>query len=315
MIGTIIVAILCLGLCSLLFNLKNPIEGIIDVLCGIVDAVLRPISKPVRKLWQWLKEHLLDWLSWGDKLPIARFADRYPVFGRPSGIRLFLICLIYLIVSFCTMSLEGLAEFVISLFYSMPMGFLIQMLSENVPFDPVNLLSAGFTGFMILMLFRTCLKENYYFGSKWKRLPVKILYYIVLCLTACTLSTQLGFVWDSLASFGLNSFSHLQQILGNTQWTFMGVLEMLYFAFMFLLLLYVGIMLLLVSIREFIDIIGYSVIGLLITIVVVLLMQTFLPDSIFGGDLKGNLTGLAAVAVMFYADYTRVDKDLEAYED
>ena len=314
MIGTIILAILCLGLCSVLFNLKNPIEGIIDILCGIVDAVLKPLSKPLKMLWQWLKGILLDWFSWGDYLPIARFADRYPVFGSPSGIRLFLICLGYLIFSFCTMTLEGLGEFIIELFYSMPMGFLIQMLSQQVPFDLVSLLSAGFTGFMILMLFRTCMKEEYY-GSPWARMPVKIFYYLVLCLTACTISTHLGPVWESLAAFGLSSFHGLREIFGNAQWDFVGVLEMLYSGIIFLLLLYVGVMLLLVSIREFIDIIGYSIIAILILIVVVILMETFLPDSILSSDWSGNLTGLAMVAVMFYADYTRVSKDLESYDE
>ena len=99
MIWNIILALLCLGLSSVLIKLKDPIASIVETLCGIVDVVLRPISKPLRKLWQLIKEGLLKLFSWTDCLPITRFADNHPIFGTPSGIRLFLICLVYLIVT------------------------------------------------------------------------------------------------------------------------------------------------------------------------------------------------------------------------
>lgn len=313
MLGKIILAALCVGLCSFLFRLKDPIEAIVESLCGFIDRILMALSKPLIKLWACIKAWLLRLFSWSDRLPITGFANRHPVFGRPSGIRLFLISAVYLFITFiaaaCTAKLDFFAE---EMFYYMPLGFLVRWCLEGLAFDPLSLLSAGFTGFMILMLFKTCMKEGHYFGSPWARLPVKILYYLVLSAAACCLSVHFDFVWRGLAAFATSLSNSVSSVLDGADVTFFSTLAVIGSTLCSLALMYLCLLLILISIREYIDIIGYSIIGVLLLIVVYLLMETFLPQQFLAGSAGNIVTSLVIIGTMLYSDYTRVNADLEA---
>ena len=57
----ILLFFLCCGIAGWIWSIRERALEIMDVICGVFDLVLEPLSRPIKKLYFAVKGKILDW--------------------------------------------------------------------------------------------------------------------------------------------------------------------------------------------------------------------------------------------------------------
>lgn len=305
-IGLLIMAV------TFLWGIQTFIESIVESISNGITKILDFVAKPVLLLYEKIRDWVVDLLSpLFYHLPITKFADRFDAFGSATSVRLFLVALIYVTVVLVVCATQGTLEtFLEDMFFIMPFGFFLELLKGGVSFDLVNMISAGFTGFITMMLFRKCmgdLIDDTGFGN----FVLRIVYYLVLTVAACSLCVHLSGVWQFASNILVSVVTMVSGEMGGLDSDFLGILAMIGLGIALLLLLYFVLLIMLVSLREFVSIIGYSIFSVLLMLILVLACYAILSESFLNSPEGSVITDILVLIVLFYPDFRRVNSDLE----
>lgn len=278
-----------------------------EAICSVVSLVIGFITKPFKNLWDKLKDGLSSIMPSFDNLPISRFADNHPTFGTGRSIRFFIFGVIFIAaitgISMANNTFGELLEKVATMF---PFFFIVDILAKDAEFTLVGLISTGVSAMIMGSLFGFCL-QGYERKGHFLRWLIAIPYYIVTTILGCYLGYLLSGVWEYIAKTGIalfntmkNSFSDPSGLLG-----FLGGILALA---ALIVISYLGIVLLLTAIREYIETFCYGLLGFGIFIVFAIVSFIIGGQAFFDTELFRTLALILALFGIFGVDFIRVNK-------
>ena len=114
-----------------------------------------------------------------------------------------------------------------------------------------------------------------------------------------------------MSETGISLYENIKSIVSNADLTFIGVCKFIIFGIIFLLFLYIGIILLLIAVKECIEAVCYSFIALLSVGLLVNLANILPPQP----TLQIIVNTIIPVIVIIGADFVRVNKNQIFYDD
>ena len=306
-----------LGIISVIISLGVlKLKSWLYILVGVIDsgfaAVNEFLGKPLLLLYNAIRNGLNTLTEpVTNKLPLSRLSDRAPVLGSGGTMRFVLLSMVYLVVTvwiaIANADADALSVYFTSLFFNTAFGYILSLFVESVSFDPVNLISAGFTCFLSYAFFHCSIKADTQHDDSFIARVVQFLYHIPLMGAACLISLQLADLWQLLANWVVALWESLVQVVESTEANAPSLLQGLGAVLALLPLCYLGLMLLLVAIREFIVNLGYGIVvgmvGFSIIFVVLTIFPNFFTDTPFGG----MLFSVGFIAFLLISDYIRVN--------
>lgn len=278
-----------------------------EYLCKFIEYVIQFITYPFKDIKEWIKEQNKKHLYSGDA--IGRFADRHPTLGTERSIKFFIVALIYLIIVFTVKILKGdMEDFIQNLFDAYPLIYVITTFAGDNSFTVVNIISTGISALLMSAFFAFCMgdfkREGYFL--RWL---VSIPYYIVTTLLGCYFGMVLSNVWEWAANIGVNLFNSFTAALNADSKTLLGILITVGSFIALVLLLYIGLVLLLTAIREYLEVFIYGLMGLLFIIVCVLLMFIWGGQDFITTATGNTILTISSILAFFATDFMRVNKD------
>ncbi len=271
---------------------------------SFLGAALELLAFPIPLLWSHVQDSLED-IPFFSEGPIARFSDRHPVFGEPDAICCFLGCLIFsvvtVVVTVLTGSFNDLCDGTVLMY---PFFFLVSLIVEGAPsFSIVSLLSAAFSGLLIGWFYDFCMRD-YLYRDCFLGWVVAFVYYIVTTVASCILGFFLSNVWDWMAETGVSIFESLRNLVSNADRSFLGICTFVGLGLLLIVISYVGILLVLTALREYLDLFRFSAIVLLIFAVISLVI----PQNAIETPLL-TLVGILALVILVGVEFVRVNRD------
>lgn len=292
-----------------LLQIREPVNDLAITLAELFDVVIEPLSAPFLRLYERfadpIKEKLVPLTS---RLPLTMLSERFPVLGSPGTIRFFLLALAYIIIAFYTQSTAAdLSNYVSTLFYNTSLGTVFALILSDTSITLVTVVSAGFTSFLSLLFFRSTVANDECDDVSLPRKIILFFYHTVYACAACIISLQLSGLWEYLANTGTGLYQTLSVLFHSADHSFVGILQMIGSGLLLGLLLYVGVLLGLIAVREHIYNIGFGISAVVCMAGLFLLIYAFVPDALLIG-VWGDIAGYILLAVTFiYTDYCRAN--------
>ena len=305
--------VLCLIGYRLYNQFHHKIIDFMERLLDFIESILEVLGTPIVALYMLIRNKIVSKTgTWFYNLKLSQYVDHHPVLGSPAAVWTLALSLLYLTIMLTISAFtHGIGDFLLELLYVMPVGFFVQLATEGVDFQLIGLISGGMTSFLTAMLFEKCM-ENSCTGKNVLRQIIKFMYYVILTAVACSLSLHLSGLWELLATVGVSVFNYMHVIFNGADQTFLGVLKMIGSGLVILPLAYIGILLLLIAIQEYVEIIGHSLLAMLLLGGCLLLCYTFLPDAFLDSKLGDVTAFLLLFGIMVICDYRRVCAGLSA---
>ena len=286
---------------------------IIEGVCLFLQMITERLTCPPRKLFRLLKIKLLPAAtdSVASKLkrgPIARFAERYPVFGTAKSIRFVIVSLIMIAAVVVSSLASGLPQIIEEVLNMFPFFFIVQLLGHNVSFTLAGTLAVGFSAMLISKFFDLCMGEYKRKGSIIRWL-ISVVYYVVTTAVGCILGYFLSGVWQWCADKGIAIFSYFKAAIGSSDGTALAPLKIVGCALALLVLIYLAAILVSIALKEYIETICYGGMGVLFFVVVLILCLVF-GGTEFINTSAGQTIGIIAFLLgTLGLDFIRVSKE------
>lgn len=276
-----------------------------EAICLVINKVLEFITKPFTEHLEDFKGFIESKFSFTRNWPISRFADRHPTLGTGRSIRFFIISVIAICVitgvSILNNTFEELFSDVITMF---PFFFIIDIFAGEAELTLVGLISTGISAFIMGGMFGFGLK-GYKRKGYFLRWLVAIPYYIVTTILGCYLGYLLSHVWEWFAQTGIDLFNTMKQSF-NGDGSFLGGI----FAIACLIVItYIGILILITAVREYVETFCYGLIGFGIFIAFIIVSLILGGQAFFNTELFKTLAIILALFGIFGVDFMRVNKE------
>lgn len=279
---------------------------IAEAVCKFIEYGIQFITYPFNDIKEWIKEQNKKHLYSGDA--IGRFADRHPTIGTERSIKFFIVAVIYLIIVFTVRILNAdMGDFIQNLFDAYPLIYVIKTFAGDNSFTVVGAISTGISALLMSAFFTFCMGDFKRKGH-FLRWLISIPYYIVTTLLGCYFGMVLSNVWNWMANIGVNLFNSFKAALNADSKTLLGILIIVGSFIAMVLLLYVGLILLLTALKEYMDVFIYGLIGLLFIIVCVLLMFIWGGQDFITTATGNTILTISSILAFFATDFMRVNK-------
>ena len=311
-IWMIILKIALIVLCGVgiyyLFIFSTFFWGISEAVCKVVETGTDVVGRPFRLLWDFVKEKLGLSVFFRRRGAIARFADRHPSLGTATSIRFFLFSFVFLCVattvSVLTDKFKNAFDSMMSMF---PFVFIFDVFSGEANFSIVGLISTGISAMLIGAFFNYCM-NGYSRKGHFLRWLVSIIYYIITTLLACSLGLILSNVWEWFGVKGVALFNVFKNAISNSGMSFGGVLTVIGSVLGLLAILYIGIILMLIAVREYIETFCYGILGVALFFVVGILCLVIGSQEFINGPWGNAIMTATLLICIFAFDFIRVNK-------
>lgn len=304
-----IILIIVITYYLLKFYLK--IWSISEELCIYIQGILEVIAYPLLELWRFIKSKF-EKIELRKQRKKTRLFARCPFFGEPQAIWCFLLSSIFIIVVIIIAKffgdIDSLGEDVVFMY---PTFYLISVIIDGASsFSLVSLLSVAFSSLLTGWLYSICM-SNYRYRRRFLGWIISFIYYAVTTVTSCILAYFLNNVCNLMSETGISLYENIKSMVSNADLTFIGVCKFIIFGIIFLLFLYIGIILLLIAVKECIEAVCYSFIALLSVGLLVNLANILPPQP----TLQIIVNTIIPVIVIIGADFVRVNKNQIFYDD
>ncbi len=308
----IILKIALVALCGVglyyLFIFSVYFWNLAEAICLIIETVVKLVTYPFKFIKNFVEEKRSSLELSLCNTPLARFVDRHPTLGTPSSIRFLILGIIFiiimLIISMLNNSVENLIEDSLNMY---PFFFIVQLISNQASFSFVGLISAGFSAMLIGAFFNFCMGDYERKGS-FLRWLVAIGYYIVTTTVACYLGLLLSNVWEWFGNTGVWLFNSLKDIISGSGNGFFDIFIVLGCLIALIIVVYIGIILILVAVKEYVETFCYGAMGAILFAVVLLLCFVFGSQE-FINSTWGQVICIATLFIsIFVLDFIRVNK-------
>ena len=287
-------------LCRFLFIFSQIAVPLLDMGIKKISYPFKVLTYPVKKVTQYIEDFLLiD--------PFPRLSRRHPVLGSARGMRFILLSIIAMVVLVIVYACNNNLAFLFteSSLFMLPFFFVVRLISREITFSVVGLISTGVSGMIIGLFFKLCLDGYEHDGSILHRI-VSIVYYTITTFMASYLGFILSGVWDWFAKTGINFFNILKDMILGSDWSFLGVLKFLGCALVLSIIIYVGIILLSVALKEYVESFCYGFIGFVIVFLFELICNVVFQMDVWDGTLRLIIEYTVFFACILIPDYIRV---------
>ena len=234
-----------------------------------------------------------------------RIAQRHPAFGSAKTLRIALLSLVFILATFIYyLFAGGPAQFLTEFVGSFPMFVLfdggIHKFINSLSL--VSVISVGISATLIGRVFKNLTGELMLDNIiDWL---VSFLYYIISALAGCFMGSFLQNVWEFVADMGVSAFNTTKNILVNSDFSLPGILKILLCIIGIAIIVYVGLKILLVALKEYIDLICFGVASFAVV------LGTALALKVIFGDETLLIVEIILTVVFFVtlavSDYIRV---------
>lgn len=287
---------------------------ICEVVYNLSTKFLKFICTPFKALFQLIRKKVPFENPLNKDNFLSRFSERHPTFGSAKSI-VFVCLSILFICGTCLFYAPYNNQFLDQIPLSLPFFFVFDIFSNGFDFSLGSLISVGVSTILISLLpeifmddYEVCSVGSFF---------VAMLHYLSTTAVACFLSYFLRGLWTYIANGGLTLFGTLKNIVLNPGTTFWGWTLAILTAIPLILLIYVGVIFVVTSVRDFIDMLCYGIIGVLLFLLAALII--YLLTLILGTEINlffEILLAIIAVICIFGADFIRIKiKDLLLEED
>lgn len=283
--------------------------SIAEFICEFIKSITEFVSAPFVSLWNLIKKKLSSFKPVLKQDIITRFAERHPILGSATSIKLFILSSIFLATLIIIYAVKGIfGDFLTQTMSMLPFFFILGIINGDFQFSFVGLISVGVSSMLIGAFFNLCI-GNYSRKGSFVRWLVSIGYYIVTTFTACYIGFALSSVWDFVASKGVALFGVIKGILTSSSWTFVGTLKIISSALVLLAILYIGIILVTIAIKEYIESLCYGGLGAILFFMTILVLWAIFSQDFLNGPIGQFITFTTLFAAVFIFDFIRVNKD------
>lgn len=309
----VLLKILLVALCGLIvfvaYKICMFLLAVSEIGVPLVGAAIEKIAYPLGAVIYPLKKvgGFLENMLLLD--PFDKLSRRRPFLGSARAIRFFCLSLILICVLIVIYACNGnIVALFRDTFYMMPFFFILQLFNHEVPFTIIGLISAGVSGMIIGAFFNLCMGD-YRFNKSIKHRLISLIYYTVTTFVACYLGFILSNVWDWFGKTGVKLFTIFKDFLIASNWTFAGVLKFLGCALILLIILYIGIVLLFIAIKEYLSTFCYGFMGFAVFLAFVIICMILLPKEARQHTVYVVIEYIMAFACVLIPDYIRVSSE------
>ena len=242
---------------------------ICEVVYDLSTRFLKLICTPFKTIFKLITKRITFENPLNKDNFLSRFSERHPTFGSPKSI-VFVCLSILFICGICLFYAPYDKHFIDQITLSLPFFFVFDIFSNGFDFSWSSLISVGVSTILISLLPKLFMDD--YEVCSVGSFFVAMLHYLSTTAVACFLSYILRNVWTYIANLGLILFSTLKNIVLNPGTTFWGWIVAILTAIPLILLLYVGVIFIVTSLRDFVDMLCYGVIGVLLLLLSALIV-------------------------------------------
>lgn len=280
--------------------------GIAESICKFFEICIGFITYPFKGIKDFVTKKKEQYTYSGDA--ISRFADRHPNLGTERSIKFFIVAVIFLIVVFTVKILQGnFEDFLENLFRAYPLIYVVDTFGGSHPLTIVGVISTGISALFMSAFFSYCV-GNFERKGYFLRWIVSIPYYIVTTLLGCYFGMVLSNLWEWAANAGIDLFNILANAFKADSKTLLGILIIVGSFIALVVLLYVGLILLLTALKEYLEIFIYGLIGLLILAVCAILMLIWGGQEFINSSVGNGILTTVLIIALFVVDFMRVNK-------
>lgn len=281
---------------------------VVEGICSLLDNLVKLLLEPFKALWRKIKGNLGIAEGGYSDNTFIRFTNEETLFGTGKSIYILLGSIVFLgIVILVSWSRGNLEHFVTDTLSTFPLFFIFDLINGDVAFTLDAFVSTGICAMLISVIFGACMKD-YDRDRSIFRWIVSVVYYIFTAPAACYLGFLLSGVWEWLTKAGISLYGTLKSIFSASGTSFVGILTTVGCGIALLLLLYIGIILIMVALKEYIETFGYGAIGFVIFIVIMLLCVIIGSNEFVNGPVGQVIMMVTLFSNVFVLDFMRVNK-------
>lgn len=285
-IGSLILVLIVVGVIGAvaLFCNKTIVRGYNK----IVSLVLSPFSKLKKKLNSATR-------SWS-------LLHKPKFFGGVHIMVLFVAALVYVINRCLTQwqADQNLTPLLETLLYHTTFGSFITLLTEGFNFSPAIIVAAGFSSLLAGICMKSARKAHW---SMW------ILYSVVFICASALLCSNLSGIFPAVGQWLNDLWNTLSTDLSHGASDFTQIISFIGNLILFIITAYVGLILMLLIVQEYLHCIVYGTLLLCGLGVISLICQQFWPDFGNSGHWTNILMSVVLIAAIIAADIIRESVD------
>lgn len=303
------IIVLCIvgSVITYIFNFCINFWVFAESICSFIEIIIDFISYPFKQLWKFIKEKL-NFSKYLRPSAIDRFANRHPNLGTGKSIKFFLFAIIFHIAVITVLvNTDQIEDFFSEAIFTFPFFFIIDLLSNKVPFDIVSFISTGLTSMLIAVFFEL-FSDEYKGKGSFGRWMASLGYYIVTASVACSISVLLKNVLEMLAKSGISIYDSLKGVISASEKTFWGVAVTVLCVIALIAILYVGIILITITVKEYIETFCYGGLGFVFAIVIIISLTLIFGTKIFDTTWGQIIVAIICLIGIFGFDFLRVNK-------
>lgn len=317
LIGLGAVIFLTYKVCVFVLSTVATFWEICESLYILLTSFIKVMCTPIR----WITEKIKNW--WERVNPftgenaLTRFSDRHPTLGTPKSIIFVLATFLFTGVLVIVCYVKGDFNIFAEAVEMLPLIYALEVVGGDIKISFISILSVGISATFIGLL-PDIFMDDYEIES-FGGILVSIVHYLSTTSIAAFLGLLLSGVWNWLANSGLWLFNFLKFNITNSKGDFLSWIILIGCVLAMILVIYIGIIITMIATRDFIDVICYGMVGIVILFLVGLIL--YITGLLISVDLFTNIVGkilfgIIIIICMFGIDYFRVNKTkLLGYDD
>lgn len=294
--------------------IKGGAEFIVDFweLCeelyDLLEDFLESLASPFIELYKIIKKRLRKYSPFQKENFLTRFTDNHPVLGTPISI-IFVVCsVLFLSGTAIIYPIFGNSDFINEALRNLPFFFVWEGFDGGFDFSFNAIVGMGISVIFMGLLPKIFMK-NYYINS-FSTVMVSVVHYFLTTLVSAVLGFILSGTFAKLTNLAIWLFNIFRTNVFGGGATASGWVKAILSLIPFLIILYLGLIVLIAAVRDFIDMLCYGVIGCAGALAVGLLWH--IVAGIAGGwdGIAFKIVfGIVGVICIFGIDYYRVNKE------
>ncbi len=305
------IILLCIvgGIITYIFNFCINFWVFAEGICSFIEIIIDFISYPFKQLWKFIKEKL-NFSKYLRPSAIDRFANRHPNLGTGKSIKFFLFAIVFhIVVTTVLITTDQFEKFFSDAVFTLPFFFILDLFSNDVPFNILAFISTGLTS-MLIAVFFDLFSDEYKEKGSFGRWLASFGYYIVTTSVACSIAVLLKNVLERFANYGINLYESLKGTISASEKTFWGVVVAMLCVIALILLVYVGIILITITVKEYIETFCYGGLGFVFAVVIILTLTLVFGNKLFDATWGQIIVAIIGLIGIFGFDFLRVNKKI-----
>lgn len=287
-------------LCYMLLKIAVFGKAVLTYLENVLYGWISSLTKGIKEFFEDLSDCFLNGGICG------RISDCCPFLGEAKAIRAVGATLVFCVgvVMYYLFTGQGFDAVIVDFVDSFP----LLVLSETGTVDLIksisvlSIINMGISASVIGWIYRNC-TNDYMFDGPLKLL-VSFFYYLISAFAGCFTGRMLEGVWTFSANKSVELFSWIKNLAFSSGNGFSGVIKIIFGIIGLLVIVYIGVKILLVALKEYLDLICFG-----LTCKIIILGVAVAMEYIFGG--VNTKAGEIVLAITFFlvvgvSDYIRV---------